>query len=230
MNSASPLRVHWSHPDPSSTPLFAFREYVNQRRQLRLSTFDDIQEWATSDIEAFAEDFWNFSGVIYSESPRAVGVGLDQLWPPPTWFPGAALNYAENLLAFGLKTKPNSIAVAAYEEGDITGSREPLRLTFRQLEDEVARWAHALKRLGVGVGDPVGGTSTPFIRYFGVVLTLCCVATQSFCRITSMRCSSSWLAQHVALSSPQPRRTWGPAESSTDIDNSNPSSLSARPR
>jgi acetoacetyl-CoA synthetase len=92
-------------------------------------------------------------GVIYSVPPTAVGIGLDKMWHPPAWIPGAKLNYAENLLVPGLRTKPDEIAVSVLREG---GSRSQ-QVTFRQLEEKVARWATALKKLGVKTGGCVGG-------------------------------------------------------------------------
>lgn len=61
------------------------------------------------------------------------------------------MNYAENIIAPGLAMKPDGIAVTAVSEGD----GKPIELTFRDLEREVARWAEALRSLGIGIGDRV---------------------------------------------------------------------------
>lgn len=65
------------------------------------------------------------------------------------------MNYAENIIAPGLAMKPDGIAVTAVSEGD----GKPIELTFRDLEREVARWAEALRSLGIGIGDRVAGRS-----------------------------------------------------------------------
>ncbi|KAL6228797.1 hypothetical protein BDW75DRAFT_250600 [Aspergillus navahoensis] len=145
----SPL---WHHSDPSSTQIMSFLSYVNKTHNLNLSTFKDLHEWSTTDIAAFAQDIWTFCGVKCSVPPARVADGLDKMWPPPTWFPGAMLNYTENLLTLGLATKPDEIAVLALSETDPIAKS----LTYRELEAEVARWAHTLTNLGVGVGDRVG--------------------------------------------------------------------------
>ncbi|KAJ5812016.1 hypothetical protein N7474_008317 [Penicillium riverlandense] len=142
----------WSHPDPSSTQVFAFLTFVNKSYNLNLSTYTDLHQWSTTDIPSFAQAIWDFCGIKCSVPPETQGTGLDKMWPPPAWFPKAKLNYTENLLDLGLSSKPDAIAVTAYSEIDA----QTRQLTFRELEDGVARWAHALRNLGVGVGDRVG--------------------------------------------------------------------------
>lgn len=51
--------------------------------------------------------------------------------------------------------KPDAIAITAIDERH----DQATELTFRDLEREVARWAEALRNLGVGVGDRVAGKS-----------------------------------------------------------------------
>jgi acetoacetyl-CoA synthetase len=66
----------------------------------------------------------------------------------PRWFVGARLNFAENLLRY----RDDREALVFWCE------RGPLRrLTYRELYDEVARVAFALRAAGVGVGDRVAG-------------------------------------------------------------------------
>jgi acetoacetyl-CoA synthetase len=82
-----------------------------------------------------------------------VVVGLDRMAPPdpirgPRWFPGARLNFAENLLRYD-DSRP---AIVFWNE------RGPQRsLTFRELHAQVAATAAALRAHGVGVGDRVAG-------------------------------------------------------------------------
>lgn len=63
------------------------------------------------------------------------------------------MNYAENIIAPGLAMKPDGIAITAIGEGD----ENPIELTFRELEYEVARWAEGLRSIGVGIRDRVAG-------------------------------------------------------------------------
>lgn len=56
----------------------------------------------------------------------------------------------------GLMATPDSIAVTAVRED----GADEIELTFKELESEVARWAHALRQQGIGVGDRVACTKS----------------------------------------------------------------------
>lgn len=66
----------------------------------------------------------------------------------PTWFPGARLNYAENLLCHD----GDAIAVTAARE---TG--EVAHYSFRQLRHMVRDMAAAMRVNGLHIGDRVAG-------------------------------------------------------------------------
>ena len=84
---------------------------------------------------------------------RRVLIGRDRVAPPdpelgPKWFVGTRLNFAENLLRY----RDDREAIVFWNEH---GAQR--RLTYRELYDEVARVAAALRGSGVGVGDRVAG-------------------------------------------------------------------------
>lgn len=142
----------WKHPHPVDTNLNAFRLRLNRKHSLNLNTFKEIHDWSIADTEAFSAAIWEFCGIKYSVPPTRVANGLDTMYPPPEWFPGARLNYTENLLAAGLALRPDGLAVTALREGG-----ELRELTFKQLEEQVAVWANTLRKMGVSVGDRVVG-------------------------------------------------------------------------
>ena len=145
----------WTHPSPRLTRADAFRRQVNLKYGLSLSNYAQLHKWSVDRIEDFARETWTFCGLVYSVAPEKVGDGLDKMWPRPTWFPGARLNYTENLLATGLATHPDAIAVSACRE-----ARTQWRhLTWTQLRDEAAQYAAGLRSLGVKEGDRVASAS-----------------------------------------------------------------------
>lgn len=146
----------WTHPHSVSTNIQAFRHYVNRTFSLELQTYEDLHAWSIRDMEGFARAAWVFCGIKYKSPPQGVATSLHSMWPPPAWFPGATMNYTENLLAWGVAAKPDAVAVTGLSEG----SEDAEELTFVQLEREVARWASALRNLGVGPGDRVASEST----------------------------------------------------------------------
>ena len=66
----------------------------------------------------------------------------------PVWFPGARLNYAENLLRFN---NDNIAVTSARETGQIA------HYSFRQLRNMVQALAAAMRVNGIQVGDRVAG-------------------------------------------------------------------------
>ena len=68
--------------------------------------------------------------------------------PGANWFPGARLNFAENLLRY----RDDRVALIFKGEGQAS-----TRMTYAELYDEVARLARALKDAGVVTGDRVVG-------------------------------------------------------------------------
>jgi acetoacetyl-CoA synthetase len=70
------------------------------------------------------------------------------VFPGAKWFPGAKLNFAENLLRY----RDDHLAFVFIGE-----TQTSKRMTYAELYDAVARLAHSLKESGVGVGDRVVG-------------------------------------------------------------------------
>ena len=87
----------WWHPYPESSRLDAFRRHVNRIHKLRLQTYDDIHSWSVQDLEKFARALWAFCGMVYSTPPKKVANGHPNMWPRPEWFPGAQINFTENI-------------------------------------------------------------------------------------------------------------------------------------
>jgi acetoacetyl-CoA synthetase len=117
-----------------------------------------LYRWSVAHPEAFWPEVWRVGEVVADERPGqdpwdAVGIGLDRMGPPdpvlgPRWFPGARLNFAENLL----RHDDERDALVFWNE---RGRQR--RLSHRQLRREVAAAAGAFAALGVGVGDRVAG-------------------------------------------------------------------------
>jgi acetoacetyl-CoA synthetase len=141
----------WKHPAPYLTRVDAFRRYINLKYDLNLNTYSDLHKWSVDEIESFCGEIWTFCGLVYSESPECVGHGINVMWPRPEWFPGARLNYTENILVKGRNATPDAIAVSSCREGGSNWRH----LTWIQLWQQVESYAAALRRAGVGRGDRV---------------------------------------------------------------------------
>ncbi|MDF3052643.1 MAG: acsA [Geminicoccaceae bacterium] len=122
-----------------------------------VSDYASLYRWSVEHPEAFWPEVWRFCGVIAEERAGSpwddVVIGLDRMAPPdpglgPRWFPGARLNFAENLLRF---SDDHPALVFWNEQGPQS------QLSYADLNAAVARAAGALRREGVRVGDRVAG-------------------------------------------------------------------------
>ncbi len=112
-----------------------------------------LHEWSIRNPERFWRATADFCGLISDGFDTSKCTGLDRMAPPdpslgPTWFGGAKLNFAENLLRF-CDDRP---AIVSWNE---RGRQQ--QLSFAELRGEVSRIATALRDMGVGVGDRVAG-------------------------------------------------------------------------
>jgi acetyl-CoA synthetase len=91
-------------------------------------------------------------------------------WTPPhaKWFVGGQLNVSDNCLDRHVEDGYGD-QIAYYWEGEPGDTRT---LTYAELRDEVARFANALKGLGVGKGDPVT-IYLPMIPQLPVAMLAC---------------------------------------------------------
>jgi acetoacetyl-CoA synthetase len=115
-----------------------------------------LHAWSVRERATFWREIWRLSDITTlvadGGDPLApVGVHLDVMAPPggergPRWFPNARLNYGERLL----RHRDDTTALVAWTEQGWTRN-----WTYAELHADVARIAHGLQALGVGVGDRV---------------------------------------------------------------------------
>jgi acetoacetyl-CoA synthetase len=109
--------------------------------------WDALWRWSVEHPEHFWPAVWKFSGIKSSRRWDAVLEDGDRM-PGAKWFPGARLNFAENLL------RHDDDRPALVWRGEDGRRRE---YSHAQLHREVARLAGALRARGVGPGDRVAG-------------------------------------------------------------------------
>lgn len=127
--------------------LTGFIGLVNERYKQSVVTYRELQEWSVNNIPNFWKLMWEFGEVKASVPYQTPVLGLEDMLRVK-WFPGARLNFAENLLRY----RDDRIALVFKGEGS-----EPRRMTYAQLYAQVARLAKALRESGVGIGDRVAG-------------------------------------------------------------------------
>ncbi len=124
-----------------------FMDDVNRRFGLTLASYSDLYNWSVNNIPDFWLTVWDFAEIKASQRFDSVVTDLSVM-PGTQWFPGAKLNFAENLLRY------RDDGLAFIFKGETQSTK---RMTYAELYDSVARLAYSLKESGVGVGDRVVG-------------------------------------------------------------------------
>ena len=127
--------------------LTRFMATVNREHGLTLDGYDALYDWSIADIPAFWEALWRFLDIKHS-APYA-SVLEDPRMPGATWFKGARLNFAENLLRYR-DDRPALVSIK--EDGEVAA-----QVTYAELFAQVARMASFLRENGVTAGDRVAG-------------------------------------------------------------------------
>src|SRR6266498_1666502 len=124
-----------------------FMDEVNARQKLNLRAYAELYQWSVENIPDFWASIWDFAEIKASKHYDQVIEDITK-FPGAKWFPGARLNFAENLLRY------RDDQLAFIFKGETQTSK---RMTYAELYDSVARLADSLKEAGVGVGDRVVG-------------------------------------------------------------------------
>jgi acetoacetyl-CoA synthetase len=139
----------WRPPSArvADAALSRFMRCLSARRGLQLREYGELHAWSVSSSEAFWTELARFTDVRASwgtgpviENPTAM--------PGARFFPGARLNFADNLLRY----EDEQPALIFRNE---RGTRRSL--CYRELRAEVARIAAGLRSVGVVAGDRVAG-------------------------------------------------------------------------
>ena len=123
-----------------------FIDYVNKRHGQKFNSYDDLYDWSIKNITDFWATMWDFAEIKTSKDYDTVVNDLKM--PGAKWFVGAKLNFAENLLRY----RDNKVALIFKGEG-----QEPVKMTYSELYDQVARLAKSLREEGIAKGDRIAG-------------------------------------------------------------------------
>src|SRR6185436_8125005 len=149
-----------------------FIDAINQQHKTNFQSYAELYQWSVTNISDFWAAMWDFGGVIASKRYDEVVTDL-AIFPGADWFPGARLNFAENLLRY----RDDQLAFVFVGE-----TQSSKRMTYAELYDEVSRLSHSLKESGIGVGDRVVGYMPNLIETaIGMLAATSLGATWSSC-------------------------------------------------
>ncbi|MCL6269895.1 acetoacetate--CoA ligase [Sansalvadorimonas sp. 2012CJ34-2] len=129
-----------------SSHLWEFMQAVNQHFGFSFNSYDELYEWSCQS----REEFWPFLAKYMDISLGSYSTVVDESEGmfATRWFPGATVNYAEQILRH---TGDKAAIVFCCENGD---RRE---LSRNELRNTVARAANALTDAGIKQGDRIAG-------------------------------------------------------------------------
>jgi acetoacetyl-CoA synthetase len=130
----------------AQTTLATFSAWLSSRTGKPFNDYDDLHSHSTQSPGEFWSAFWDFAQVAGDKGKPPYLVDADKM-PGAQFFPGARLNFAENILC---KDGPSDALVFWGED------KVKRRLSWSELRAEVARAADLLREAGVGPGDRVG--------------------------------------------------------------------------
>jgi acetoacetyl-CoA synthetase len=139
--------------------LTKFLALVKEKYQLKIKSYPELHGWSIDKVSDFWSTVWDYTGIVSSRRFEKVVDDLSK-FPGAKWFPGARLNFAENLL----RHRDDSVAlVSRTEEGRLS------QTTYSDLYRRVGNLANALRKMGVHPGDRVAGYM-PNIQETGVAM------------------------------------------------------------
>ncbi|WP_298827024.1 acetoacetate--CoA ligase [uncultured Piscinibacter sp.] len=115
--------------------------------------YDTMWRWSVSDLRAFWGTLWDYFGV-QSPTPRET-VLVDEVMPGARWFPGAQLNYAQQVLRHADAAQAAGHPAIVFQNERMRERGEMQQLGWDELRAQVASLAAALRGMGVQRGDRV---------------------------------------------------------------------------
>ena len=134
----SPARIEQAN-------LTRFKDYVKDRWGVSCPDYQALYQWSIDHPEQFWLSVWGYCGVIGENRDENVLEHGDRM-PGARWFPGARLNYAENLL----RRRSDDSAIIFQGEDKVRRA-----VSWSGLYDQVGKLSRAFRALGVREGDRI---------------------------------------------------------------------------
>lgn len=128
-----------------SSHLAAYINWLNEKKGLSFSSYDQLWEWSVSETRDFWESVYHYFEVISHSSYSEVH--SDDPMPDTRWFEGATINYAEHIFRNASTDYP-AIIFKSEEQ-------ETMEISWQELIQQVSSLAAYFRSLGVQPGDRV---------------------------------------------------------------------------
>ena len=136
-------------PPPFTPQIRLYQDWLARERGLHFDDYDALWRWSTTDLDAFWQSIWDYFD-LRSPTPHTAVLERNVM-PGATWFPGAQVNYAQQVFrhADAAHAAGFPAVIADNEKG------ERRELGWPELRRQVASLALHLQAQGVQPGDRV---------------------------------------------------------------------------
>jgi len=134
---------------PNTPQIRLYQDWLRDQRGLSFDTYDALWRWSVTDLDAFWQSIWDYMG-MQSPTPHTA-VLAEARMPGATWFPGAQVNYAREVLRHADAAHAAGMP-AIISDNELGQVRE---MSWPELRRQVASVALTLRSLGVRRGDRV---------------------------------------------------------------------------
>ena len=131
--------VLW-RPDSAAADASQMREFqrlMGERHDAPQGDYQEFWRWTIENLDVFWEEIIAFAGVVWERGDGPVREG--DTMPDVRWFPGARINYAENILRWSAERGDEPAIIGRHEDD----RREVL--TWNQLRGQVGALAARLR-------------------------------------------------------------------------------------
>ncbi len=131
-----------------------YRDWLRTQRGLDFKDYDALWRWSITDLDAYWQSIWDCYSV-YSPTPHTA-VLADNRMPGARWFPGAQVNYAQQVLRHAQPAHAAGFpAIVSHNEQSLASGQPAQEMAWPELQRQVASLALHLQARGVKKGDRV---------------------------------------------------------------------------
>ncbi len=130
-----------------------YQNWLRETRGLSFDSYDALWRWSTSDLDAYWQSVWDYFDL---QSPTPHSAVCDGAPMPGTgWFPGASVNYAQQVLRHVQAADAAGFpAIISHNEKSL-GRSAARQMSWPELRRQVASLALHLQAQGLQPGDRV---------------------------------------------------------------------------
>ena len=142
------------HNESKSIPTITrYQRWLQAQRGLSFASYEEMWRWSITDLDGFWRSIWDYFD-IQSPTPFTA-VLADERMPGAVWFPGAQLNYAQQVFRHADAAHAAGHPAMLFANETMLARSELQRIDWPELRQQVASCAQAFKRMGVQRGDRI---------------------------------------------------------------------------